>query len=303
MSASDAASEIAEFAGDGVADKLHVVSEEAQAMEKAARSMDGLQIAYIGLGVAVGAAIGGFVGFRVAYARAEEKYSKFAAEEIAEMRDHYYAKEVARENAEEKGELETIVRERGYAPEPDEDATRPPMAVTPPEAVVDRAAEVAESEDEVAGEPPDEPVDDAPEPVTRNVFRDNEPPEDVWDWHKERAQRSPLRPYVIHLEERDDAEPYSGVTYTYYEADDVVCNERDEVLDEAERERIIGEANLSKFGHGSDDRNIVYVRNDQLEMDMEIIRSPNSYAEEVHGFAPEIKHSHRRRGRAPTDDG
>jgi hypothetical protein len=107
---------------------------------------------------------------------------------------------------------------------------------------------------------------------------------------------------VIHREERDEADAYDSVTFTYYEADDVICNERDEVIPEGDRERIFGEANLEKFGHGSGDATTVYIRNDQLEMDIEVIRSPNSYAEEVHGFEPEIKHSHRRRERTPSDD-
>jgi hypothetical protein len=49
---------------------------------------------------------------------------------------------------------------------------------------------------------------------------------------------------------------------------------------------LIGEKNLSRFGHGSQDPSVVYVRNDQLELVYEVVRSPQSYSEEVHG----IKH-------------
>jgi hypothetical protein len=300
MSASETATEIAEIAADGVADGMHVVSEEALAAEKAVRGLQAVNLAYFGLGLAVGGAIGAFAAWKVAYGRAEMKYNEIAAAEIAEMRETFHAKEVARENATEKEDLEEIIREHDYAPE--EESVEPPMAVTPPSRVVDRAQEIAESEDEAAGKPPEpEEVPEAPEPVTRNVFRDAES-EDEWDWHKERASRSPLRPYVIHREERDEREAYDGVTFTYYEADDVVCNERDEVVPAEDRERIFGEANLEKFGHGSSDATTVYVRNDQLEMDIEIIRSPNSYAEEVHGFEPEIKHAHRRPVRRTFED-
>lgn len=294
MSAAEAATEIAEVAADGVADGMHIVSEEALAAEKAVRGLDGINLAYFGLGLAAGAAIGGFVAFKIAYRKAEEKYNEITAEEIAQMRDHFRQKEMAQEAQEAKGDLAKIVKDRGYASE----ETAPPMAVTPPAAVVEAAEEIDEDE---AEEPP-APEED-PEPETRNVWDTPQPPEeDEWDWHKERARRSPRRPYVIHRDEREEYEAYDGVTYTYYEQDDVVCNERDEPLDEADRERIIGEENLSKFGHGSGDPTVVYIRNDKLEMDMEIIQSPNSFAEEVHGFEPTIKHSNRRRGRAPTDD-
>lgn len=254
-------------------------------------------------GLAVGLGLGGAAGYIFAQRRLETKYNELAATEIAEMREHFNAKEVARDNAQEKGNLETIVRERGYVPEPDEDeepeqSVSPPMAVTPPSAVVERAEEVRDEE----AEKPPAPEED-PEPEVRNVFRDKpSAEEDQWDWHKERSQRSPMRPYVIHVDEQHDHEAYDGVTYTYYAADDVLCNERDEVIPETDRERIVGEANLEKFGHGSNDPSIVYVRNDQLEMDIEVVHSPNSYAEEVHGFEPEIKHSDRRRGRAAFDD-
>lgn len=294
MSTAEAATEIAEVAADGVADGMHIVSEEALAAEKAVRGLDGMNVAYFGLGLAAGAAIGGFVAFKIAYRKAEEKYNEIAAEEIAQMRDHFRQKEVAQEAQEAKGDLAKIVKDRGYA----SDETTPPMAVTPPAAVVEAAEEVEEDE----AEQPPAPEED-PEPETRNVWDTPQPPEEVeWDWHKERARRSPLRPYVIHRDEREEQEAYDGVTYTYYEQDDVVCNERDEVLSEEDRERIIGEENLGKFGHGSGDATVVYVRNDKLEMDMEIIQSPNSYAEEVHGLEPTIRHAHRRRGRTPIDD-
>jgi hypothetical protein len=291
-----AAAEIAEIAADGVADGMHVVGEEALALEEATRSLDAANLAYLGLGLAAGAAIGAFTAWRFAYRKAETKYGQIADEEIAEMREHYHQKQVALDAEQSKGDLEEIVREKGYAPSEPAQSTTPPMAVTPPAAVVEAAEEVS---DEV--EAPPDPAED-PEPAVRNVFEQHaDPPEDNWDWHKERAQRSPLRPYVIHRDERDENAAYDSVTYTYYE-DDVVCDEDDEVLDEQRRETVIGEENLGKFGHGSGDPTIVYVRNDQLEMDMEIVQSPNSFAEEVHGFEPEIKHSDRRRGRATFDD-
>jgi hypothetical protein len=304
MSAPDSATEI-------VADVAEEVAEQATHVAEVSRGLSGRDIGLVFGGLVVGAAGGGALGYIFAKRVLEEKYNQIAAEEIAEMREHYHAKEVARDNAEEKGNLEDIVKERGYVPDDDDEeegeetdaeSATPPMAVTPPSAVVERAEEVR---DEEAETPPPPEEDPEPEPEVRNIFRDNQPPPDEWDWAKERAQRSPLKPYVIHRDEREEHDAYDSVTYTYYEADDVVCNERDEVIDAEDRERIFGEANLEKFGHGSDDATIVYVRNNKLEMDIEIVRSPNSFAQEVHGFEPEdkeLKHSDRRRGRTPFDD-
>lgn len=291
MSTSEAATEV-------VAEVAEEVADQATHVAEVSRGLSGRSVGLVFGGFAVGAGLGAALGYIYAQRRLEAKYSEIAAEEIAEMQEHYNRKAVALEAEGGKGDLEEIVRERGYVPEPEE-SSRPPMAVAPPAPVVVAAEEAKDEEAEV---PP--PADEDPEPEVRNIFTEHaDPPEDEWDWHKERSQRSPLRPYVIHLEERDEHDAYDGVTFTYYEQDDVVCNERDEVIDEADREKIIGETNLEKFGHGSGDHDIVYIRNDKLEMDIEVVKSPNSYAEEVHGFEPpEIRHSDRRRGRATFDD-
>lgn len=246
-------------------------------------------------GVAVGMGIGGSLGFYLTRWKLETKYHQIADAEIAEMQEHYRSKEVALENKVEKPKLEDIVRDQGYSADP-------PMAVTPPDTVVEAA-----QEDEEEAKP------DRRERA-KNVFeKDPIPEEDVgyplidrtWDYHKERVGRSPIKPYVIHRDEKDENETYDTVTYTYYEGDDVLCNERDEVIGKDERGVLIGEQNLGKFGHGSGDPSIVYIRNDKLEMQMEVVRSSNSFAEEVHGF----QHSHAealnrryRRNRSSPDD-
>lgn len=242
-------------------------------------------------GVVVGIGIGGALGFYITRRKLETKYQKITQDEIAEMREHYLAKGVALENKVEKPKLEDIVREQGYSAEP-------PMAVTPPTAVV----EAAQEDEEVK-----------PEPKQENVFgKDPIPEEEVgyplidrnWDYHKERVGRSPIKPYVIHRDEKDENESYDTVTYTYYEEDDVLCNERDEVIGKEDRNLLIGESNLGKFGHGSGDPSIVYIRNDKLEMQMEIVRSPNSFAEEVHGFqhSEYLARRHRRDRSSPDDE-
>ena len=245
-------------------------------------------------GVAIGLGLGGALGYFIARRRLETKYHKITEDEIAEMRQHYRDKTLALDNTAAKPELETLVREQGYS-------DQPPMAVTPPEAVVERAETVTDEE----RSDPRPPV-----PVVReeNVFQQPEP--DVgtlgeWDIEKERSRRTGNRPYVVHIDEVREEEEYDSVTYTYYEEDNVVCNERDEVLDMQERDLLIGEANLNRFGHGSEDPAKVYIRNDKLEMQMEVIRSPNSYAEEVHGFQhsePPIRPPYRRERHSRNDE-
>lgn len=244
----------------------------------------------------VGAGLGGALGYFLTRHTLETKYNEIAEAEIAEMRKYYKDKSVALDNKVEKPKLEDLVREQGYS-------TEPPMAVTPPNSVVDAAKDSAEG-----GDPRPEPkvteenVFEKP-PVTEEET--GEPLIDYdWDYQKELSRRSPIKPYVIHRDEKDENDVYETVTYTYYEEDDVLCNELDEVFGKSERDALIGESNLNRFGHGSGDPSIVYIRNDKLEMQMEIVRSPNAFAEEVHGFEHSDNPSrmHRRERRSFEDD-
>lgn len=275
-----------------VAEVAEEVAQQATHVAEVSRGLSGRGLALALGGFIVGSGVGGAIGYILAQRKLETKYAAFAASEIAEMREHYNRKFVARE---EKGDLEEIVQERGYsAPE----STRPPMAVTPPASVVE-ASEIDEDED-------DEIMVET-EVVEQNVFRDVPQQEaDGWDWHKERSRRSPHNPYVVHRDEIEEFDHYARTTLTYFDGDDVLCNEIDEILDQADRDRLIGEANLNKFGHGSGDDTLVYIRNDALETVFDVNLSERSYAQEVKGFDPpedaELRHSHRRRERAFDDE-
>lgn len=233
----------------------------------------------------LGMGVGGATAYFFAKRMLETKYSKIADEEISSMREHYHAKTRAVESEAAKKPVEDIVKERGYV-SPEEKTSSPPMAVQPP-------ARVLEGEDVRSDEFSDDSAMAADEntpdvekfsPQTRNVF-ETAKSDFEWDWHEERKRRSPDIPYVIHYDERNDMDGFSDVSLTYYDGDDVVCNERDEILDAADRERQLGEKNLERFGHGSNDASIVYIRNDELEIVYEVVKSPNYYAEEVQGFS------------------
>jgi len=83
-------------------------------------------------------------------------------------------------------------------------------------------------------------------------------------------------------------------TLTYFEGDDVLCKDDDTVI--RDQDATVGLGNLSKFGHGSGDPNIVYVRNEELKVDLEIVHSDGKYAVDVAGFKEdELQHSSMRR--------
>lgn len=264
-----------------VADTAEAVSDQAEAFANATRSLTQAKIQFTTIGYLMGAATGAVIAWRLAYRRAERLYSRIADDEVEAMSEHYHAK-VRGLEATQKGDLEDLVAERGYGTEPTDE--KPPMAVSPPDQVVEAATDSSSAE--TTRVPPPVPVD--PAPKVSNIFRDapdNAAIMDSWNYAEERRKRSPDIPYVIHYDERHEFEDYDEMTLTYYEKDDVLANERDEVIGEGqERDALIGEGNLDRFGHGSNDPNVVYIRNDRLEIIIEVCRSIQAYAQEVHGF-------------------
>lgn len=88
-------------------------------------------------------------------------------------------------------------------------------------------------------------------------------------------------PYVIMAEEyTDENREFSKVSLTWYTVDEVLVDERDSPLKDIS---IAGEFH-DKFGVDSGDDDIVFMRNEQLTLDMEIIRKEVSFRETVLGY-------------------
>lgn len=251
------------------------IAHQAEDVEQIIRSLTRTKVQYYFLGMVVGGITGAAIAYKVAYSRANTKYSKIAEDDITSIREHYHERSRALEEKAPKRSLVEIIEEQGYSKTPDEAASEegPPMAVQPPEPTMsvysdeERAAYTEDAEN-------------------RNIFEDAEITHE-WNIQNELRKRSPDVPYVIHYDEVAEMEGYSQMTLTYYTYDNVLANERDEVMDPDERTNLIGEDALERFGHGSKDASIVFIRNDRLELVMEIVKSPNSYSEVVHGFSHE----------------
>jgi hypothetical protein len=94
----------------------------------------------------------------------------------------------------------------------------------------------------------------------------------------------PAVPYVITLEQFcEDKEKYQKLCFTYYMDDHTLADEGDQPVEDPVS--TVGPALESKFGLSSPtDPNVVYVRNDRLEIDFEITRHMGSYATIVAGL-------------------
>lgn len=89
-------------------------------------------------------------------------------------------------------------------------------------------------------------------------------------------------PYVISPNEFGEIEDYNKITLTFY-ADKIVADENNEMMDDTEIRQSIGFESLGHFGEYEDDS--VFVRNDRLKTDYEILLDEENYAD-VYGRRP-----------------
>lgn len=228
------------------------VSEEMMDVLESTRQITYKHLILVG---AASGAVGGVVAYFVGKKIMQAKYEKLAQQEIAEAKEFY-------SRLHKKDDFST--------PEKAADALRPPAAV---EKAADALITYQGRNDTI------------PHAVTVekevNVFAERSV-KDNFDIEKEMKSRTPDKPYIISHEEFMLAEPgFPQSTITYYEGDGTLADERDQEIPFVDP--VVGEGNL-QFGYGSGDNRIVYIRNERLSSDYEVLKSDGKYAHEVLGF-------------------
>jgi hypothetical protein len=220
---------------------------------------------------------GALLGYLIAKKRTEAKYARLMEKEIEKAKEFYSARQKIGEFADPVKLAEKYVQ--GTEMEELRELTR----------------DYRSDEDNVEGEE----VKDTEESEEGVVVVSNDPlqvftseePDPNWNYEAEIRNRTEEAPYVIsHDEFMASEKDYSQSVLTYYESDDVLADEQDKPVENTDR--VVGDYNLQRFGHGSKDNNVVYIRNEVLEHEFEVIRNRGSYVEQVLGF---ISHSARRR--------
>lgn len=239
----------------------------------------------------LGAAVGGVVGYKIAEKRLVTKFEDILAQEIAEAKEFYSRMNKTDQFSTPEGAVEALV---------------PPEAVEAMQQYQGREGQVPYDKvppREIKGEP-EVVVENAT--VVTNVFSDARPDPRDWDYDAELVIRetNPESPYVISFEEYQENEhSHEQATLTYFAGDDTLCDEKSVPIPDTEYS--VGDDNLTRFGHGSHDRNVVYIRNERVGMDWEVIRSEGTYQHEVLSQSPrELRHSDRsnRRSRRGRDE-
>lgn len=93
---------------------------------------------------------------------------------------------------------------------------------------------------------------------------------------KEEGGSLEMRPRIITPDEFGNQDGYDEISLTYY-ADETLTDDLDHPMDEDEIEETIGKGSLSHFGEYEADS--VFVRNDRLKVDYEILMDQRTYAQ------------------------
>lgn len=249
---------------------IETVAEEiAENLEEAAeatRMIDTRAVGFFLGGIGFGAVLGFYFGHRWNKEKIKAEAFKQSEEEVEKIREIYRSSTETVRVVPDKPGLDEVLEERGYS-----------------ERVTDEEVE----------RPTRPPVPVSPASPARSLFPEQEPSivrdsgkskDDGWDFGTEIAQRTPSRPYIIHQNEfTENQKDYSQVTITYYAGDGVLTDEDEEII--VESDEVVGLDNLEKFGHGSDDFDVLFVRSEYRRMEFEICRVHDSYEHAVQGLS------------------
>lgn len=246
-------------------------------------------------GTTAGVLIGGFVGFVVTQRVLKAKYEALLDAEIASLKA-YYQGERKESLLEDPSEL-LIIDEADFEQDTDEESEYDPSYIENlPEEELQRMREELQRDLVSKGrnskiiqklgysEEPD-PSEVRPDVPLAKMTMEEAMPIDYEDemLREMMDARTADIPYVITIDEfmEDDPE-IEKVTVTYFDGDGNLADTQDKIIPEVEE--IIGSDALTKFGLYSKDKNIVYVRNERIKIDFEVVLDERSYTEAIAGF-------------------
>lgn len=217
---------------------------------------------WTGASMALGLTVGAVSGYFVAKKRLETKYEALVKKDIAEAR-LFYATLYKKDGFETP---EAAANTLGFEPVIDDGTSEAAKMIAQRRQMVvavDALKRYQGGEKNV------------------NIFTTSDPELPSEDELRNRTEEAP---YVITKDEFLTNETgYTQVTLTYYEGDEVLADDQDQSVPDLDA--LVGDNNVpAKFGWRSKDPNIVYVRNDAMDIEFEILRSTGKYSEEVAGF-------------------
>lgn len=200
---------------------------------------------------------GSAIGYLVARKRLQKEFEERLAQEVQSTRDFY-----------------AMLRKKENYKTPEEAAKDlSPEAVEAVKAMVNYQGISVKQDDPEQAE--------AAKQLVENIFTKTSASEHVSA--EDKRNRTEEAPYILDRDEYMENETnYTQSSVTWFAGDSVLIDEREDVIDDVDM--TVGERNLVRFGYGSGDPNVLYVRNDMLHIEFEILFSEGKYSKEVAGL-------------------
>jgi hypothetical protein len=209
--------------------------------------------------------------FLIVSKRLEAKYEEISSEEIAAAREYYKKLYKAEEYSSPEAMAESLGITTPTETSSDSDEAKSSLALL-------REYQGRIPEAEVETEPQEKEV---VVEQTINIFANAER-QDPSIWAEDQASG---RPHIISTDEYMHGDTdYSQTTLVWFQGDGVLVDADEKPIPDAEVDAIVGEDNMLRFGHGSGDPNIVYIRNDRREAEYEVVLDKKSYSADVLGL-------------------
>lgn len=253
----------------------------------------------------VSAAAGGAVGFFVAQRALEQKFQEQLKTEVDDARAYF----------QQMYSTPTFVAEEPKKDKDDEELLQAVREATDeidgmPEDLVGQALSAQRSyrggKEEDLAEPGDPRV--PPAVIVNNIFANAAPPGDEV-LETLLKNRDTNFPYIITKEEFYQNDPdFEQKKFTYWQGDDILVDDQEELHPIDDVERVAGEDNLANesWEATSGDEHVLYIRNETLDppLDLHVTRSTGKYAVEVMAIddgEPHLHHSVPRRFRTRNE--
>jgi hypothetical protein len=251
-------------------------------------------IKYVMVGIG-GFGVGVAAGILIAKKKYEQQYLNLANEEISSARE-YYA------NKTNKTCYDGAPEDASDSPTSSPEADRATLKVKPTNGQLDRSNvrentyERAKKNYNLISKNPDPSEYDGDEGEDEDEEDDHDDDLDAAGMSAEESaaasEKGTDEPYLIESDEySEDTLGYDKTSLYYYTVDDVLCGENgDDVIDDIEE--TVGYDALCKL----DMQSMVWVRNERLKLDYEIISVNSSYAEAVgHMSSPRERYNKMKR--------
>lgn len=118
----------------------------------------------------------------------------------------------------------------------------------------------------------------------RNVFSEEVVKKYELEVSDELPQTSKFTHVITVDEFMEENHEMDKITLMYYEGDETLASDDDKIVPASEVDAIIGKESLQFFGKGSEDKDVVYVKNTDRKLLVEVTRDERSYPVAVFGI-------------------